>query len=340
MVKDLDLVIKVSRLYYEKDLNFTQIGKLLKLSRFQVSNIIKEAKKIGIVKIIIDERFVNENAKLEESLEKNFDINRAIVVDNRNLPKDKIRNKVGYSASKFLIDILKDNDIISFTTSSTVNAILDSISNKNKIKNVKIVEANGGSNITYSNSAHEISRKFSEIFGAKHYSINAPIIVDSEDAKNNFLKQKNIKRTIELFEEISVLIFGIGSFYPKLNELMIKSGDLDKEEFLELKKLKSVGNILYYYYDIDGNFLKPSFDNRIICFPREKIKEVPYTIAVVYGNNKKYGLLGALRTGLVKFLIMDSQLAKAVLEIKDISSKEFEKLYRKDIKFNNYINNI
>ncbi len=232
--RDISLMIKVSKLYYEDDFTFTEIGDILKLSRFQVANIIKSAKKTGIVKIIIDEELIDENIELAESIEKYFKIDRVIVVDNRKLSDHDIRNKIGLTTANLLIDILKDGDIISLTTSSTVNAVADTITNKNKINNIKIVEANGGSNVAYSNSVHEISRKFAGIFNAPHYAINAPIIVDSSNTRKILLNQKNIRKTYKLFDNINVLLFGIGTFYPKINKLMIESGDLHKEEFIEL----------------------------------------------------------------------------------------------------------
>ena len=121
---------------------------------------------------------------------------------------------------------------------------------------------------------------------------------------------------------------------------MLESGDLHKDEFLELKKLNAAGNIFYYYYDIEGNFLKTNFNDRIICFPKEEIRKIPYNVAIAYGKVKKYGVIGALRTKLIKFLIIDSELAKSILDIKDISNREFLELYDKDIDFNNYINNL
>ncbi len=338
--RDISLMIKVSKLYYEDDFTFTEIGDILKLSRFQVANIIKSAKKTGIVKIIIDEELIDENIELAESIEKYFKIDRVIVVDNRKLSDHDIRNKIGLTTANLLIDILKDGDIISLTTSSTVNAVADTITNKNKINNIKIVEANGGSNVAYSNSVHEISRKFAGIFNAPHYAINAPIIVDSSNTRKILLNQKNIRKTYKLFDNINVLLFGIGTFYPKINKLMIESGDLHKEEFIELKRLYASGNILYYYYDIEGNFLLTNYDNKIICLPREKIKSIPYKIASVYGGYKKYGVLGALRTGLINFLVLDSILAGEIMEIKDTDQREYKKIFDKDLKFQKYFNEI
>jgi len=53
-MKNIDLVVKICKLHYEKDLNYTQIGKKLRLSRFQVSNIIKQARSASIVRYYIE----------------------------------------------------------------------------------------------------------------------------------------------------------------------------------------------------------------------------------------------------------------------------------------------
>jgi len=333
------LIIKVCELYYDKNKTYTQIGKLLKVSRFKVSRLIKEGRRKGIINIVITDNYNNENLILEQQLEKTFGINMATVINNNNLPLIELRKKIGYEASKFINEILNDGDIICLTNGYTVNGIGDFIIKKKKVTDIKIVESNGESIITkFDYSCREISKKFAKIYNTAPYIINAPIIVDSKELRDNLLKQAGIKRTISLFDKVNILIFSVGNFYPKITRSIIDACDFSKQDFLELYNLKAAGNIMSYYFDINGNFLSTSFNDRLICFPKEKISNIPYTLAVVFGFEKRYALLGALRSKVIKFLIVDDILAKEVLNLSNLRKEDYDKTIENDKDFLNYIN--
>jgi DNA-binding transcriptional regulator LsrR (DeoR family) len=108
---------------------------------------------------------------------------------------------------------------------------------------------------------------------------------------------------------------------------------LSREDFMSLRALAPAGDILYHYYDIEGHFLETTFENRLVCLGANEIRKVPYTLTAVCGLEKRYALLGGLRTGITKYLVVDDLLAEEVLRIKDLAAEEYRKKISDDVGF-------
>jgi deoxyribonucleoside regulator len=89
---------------------------------------------------------------------------------------------------------------------------------------------------------------------------------------------------------------------------------LDASTIDQMRALGAVGDISGRYFDVHGNRILGDVDDRIMTLPWEDFQSIKNVIAVVCGLEKKYAILGALRTGLFKRLIIDDQTALAVLE--------------------------
>ena len=80
MNRNDNLLEYVAELYYERGLSQQEIGSIINASRPTVSRLIDEAKKQGVVKIVI-ETSVSKNNKLSGRLRKAFHLRDAIVVN-------------------------------------------------------------------------------------------------------------------------------------------------------------------------------------------------------------------------------------------------------------------
>jgi DNA-binding transcriptional regulator LsrR (DeoR family) len=76
----------------------------------------------------------------------------------------------------------------------------------------------------------------------------------------------------------------------------------------------AVGDIFGRYFDVHGNRILGDVDDRIMTLSWEDFQSIENVMAVVCGLEKRNAILGALRTGLFKGLIIDDQTALAVLK--------------------------
>ena len=72
-MKDIDLLVEVARMYYDQDLTQQEIADKIYVSRSRVSRLIKKAKALGIVEIIIKPSFENHH-NLEKILRDRFSL--------------------------------------------------------------------------------------------------------------------------------------------------------------------------------------------------------------------------------------------------------------------------
>jgi Transcriptional regulator, contains sigma factor-related N-terminal domain len=112
------------------------------------------------------------------------------------------------------------------------------------------------------------------------------------------------------WDDLNYMICGLGC--PSSRYPLPRQGMFPQKVFEEVNMKNLVGDILHSFYDLDGRLYESKGDDLII--PLEKIKSIPYTIAVASGFPKVESIIGALRTGLIDTLITDVQTAQHVID--------------------------
>jgi len=74
-----------------------------------------------------------------------------------------------------------------------------------------------------------------------------------------------------------------------------------------------VGDISGRYFDIEGKRIPGDIEDRIIGLTWEDLEQLENVAAVACGQDKKLAILGALRTGLLDYLIIDDRTAQEVM---------------------------
>ena len=70
---DKSILAKIAKLYYNDGLTQSEISKELDLERSRISRLLKQAKELGIVKISINESYV-EQFELGEKIKKKYNL--------------------------------------------------------------------------------------------------------------------------------------------------------------------------------------------------------------------------------------------------------------------------
>src|SRR4030066_347042 len=199
MSYNVKLMVKVSNLYYKDSLTQEEISKKLKISKYQVNRILKKAVSSGIVQVNIIDPTVSISS-VETDLEKRFGLKRAIVVENSGLSDLELKAKLGVAAASYLLEIIKDGDVIGLSWGTTINEVINHLPSKVNTK-VEVVQITGGSHqLSINLNCHDITRRFAAIFGVEPQILYAPAILDSKDLFNMLLNETSIKQTFEYFD--------------------------------------------------------------------------------------------------------------------------------------------
>ena len=125
------------------------------------------------------------------------------------------------------------------------------------------------------------------------------------------LGDPQIKRTFDWVTKCNIGIIGVGDTTNR--STLLKSKFLTESGLDKLVSRGAVGDLLGNFYDIDGNVVKSSLDQRRISANLDQIRKIANIVALACGKEKSEAILGAIHGGYINTLIIDLPLAKKVL---------------------------
>ena len=307
---DLDLIIKICNLKYIEKKQQKDIAKILKLSPAKVTRILQKAFDLEIIRFNIADSNLGIT-KPESEIEKKFGLKRMLIVksNEENGPETKIL--IGQKISNYLLNILKDDDILGISHSSTVAEVVKALPIKIS-KKIKVVQLLGGSyNLSF--ESLDLTKELSDKFGVFPNIIYAPLFVNNKRIKKAILSDSSIKNTFNTIKNVNISLVGIGSYYPLGDSTIFKSGNLSPIEIDELINADAIGDAYGHFFDSRGHFCKTSVEDRIISIPVEYINRIEYRIGAACGVKKIEAIFAALKGGLVNILATDEKVAELLL---------------------------
>jgi deoxyribonucleoside regulator len=309
-----ELLAEVAELYYFQGMTQQQIADRLSLSRSMISYILQEARRLEVVKVWINQP-ICRNEKLEKEFLEQFDLREIHILVRNNKSDDKILELIGISASRILLEILQDDMVLGFSAGISVSNVVKALRPR-RLPNVRVVQMTGGLGARNQKvDAAEQCSIVAEIFGANHYYINAPLVLDNPLAASVIRQDHSIKDILQLAAKTDVAVVGIGSIEPQAST-QFHAGYLSHQELREMEKLGVVGAICVSCFDINGNpVYVPKVDSRVIGVTWDDLSRINSVICIASGKRKDRAILGLLRSCLANILIIDDMLAMEVLRL-------------------------
>ncbi len=308
------LLAQIAKLYYLDDLSIIEIAKILGMSRQRCSRLLKKAKEEGIVQIEVIDPAQQGVLNIEKVLEKRFSLRKVHVVSVFSKDSDLIRKAVGEAGARFFVKVVAPGNKVGIAYGRTlyefVRYVKPSFSEGNR--SLSVVQLMGGlSRISANVFATEIPKRLAEALEAQVYYLPAPAFTRDQVTRDAMLKDESVQATLK--EKIDIALVGIGSVSP--NAMLIQTGAITPSEYQELLSKKAVGDICGTFFDIEGNIIDFSGnDRRIAVSLKDLRKKCPLVIGIAGGLEKTEAILGALRGGFLHVLVIDSLTAEAILQ--------------------------
>ncbi|MCL5985124.1 MAG: hypothetical protein M1371_00990 [Actinobacteria bacterium] len=306
--KDL---IKISKLYFEEGYNQIQIAKLFKISKSTISRYLVEAHNLGIVKVAVEDLHSEINEYRRELIGK-FGVKDVKLVDPPIYSEDKLLSSLAKSAAKYIDNILDDGNTVGISLGRTLSEIVNYLPKK-RYFNSTVVELIGSSGKIFNlESSGAITTKLAIMFDSKKVSLRAPLIVSSKEVRNIIMGEEDVKFALDWAKGVDIAIVGIGEAYRRSS--VIDGGILTEQNYEELRNFRAAGNICFRFYDIEGNIIRTSFDDRIIGIDLDDFRKIKLKVAIAGGQSKVEAIKGALIGKLIDVLITDINVAKELLK--------------------------
>jgi DNA-binding transcriptional regulator LsrR (DeoR family) len=310
-VDELRLMTKVARLYYERDLNQSEIAAQLELSQATVSRLLARAKKEQIIKTIIS---VPPGAypDLEEALQTTYNLKDAIVVDGAE-SDDPIR-EIGAAAAYYVETTLNQREIIGISSwSSTLLAMIDAMRPVTQETEAQVIQILGGvGNPNAEVHAVRLTSRLATLVNGKSKFLPAPGVVGSADSMRVLLDDPFTREVLNLLESVTLALVGIGAVEP--SDLLASSGNIfSPEELNILREQGAVGDVCLRFFDSSGKPVLTSLNDRVIGMSLEQLRQVKRAVGIAGGPQKIRAIRGALKGGWVNVLITDRFTAEKLL---------------------------
>ncbi len=310
----LQLIAEIAQRYYADGLSQDEIAKLVGLSRPSISRLLLEARELGIVEIRVHPP-IPTVPELEERFTRTFALKEVSVVECRNTSDDEVRRQLGRLAVTALDRMLHDGMTLGLSWGTTVHTVIRELRPK-RLPNLKVVQLLGGVGAPHATiDGPEQVRRAGEIFGAQHYYLNAPMRVDSASVAEALREDRSVREVLELAKQSDIALVGIGSIVPGVST-QYHSGYISYEELRRLDRQGVVGAVCSSFYDLNGEYVEiPWFNSCVIGVDWTDLNRFPNVIAVASGKAKAPAILGAVRSGVIDWLIIDDLAAEAVLAL-------------------------
>lgn len=309
------LLVQVARLYYEEALTQEDIARRVGLSRSNVSRLLTEARRQGIVEVRI--RYPLRTAPvLESELKARFGLREVHVLVGGSKDPDTMLQSLGTLAAEQAQRFLRDDMVLGVGWGRALHATVDEF-RRGPGYRVQVVQIMGGiGSIDPHIDGTELARRLAETLGGQFRYLHAPLLVETASICQALKQERNVRESLELARQADLALSGIGSVRPELSGL-VRAGYLTKEELTDIARAGAVGDLYGWYLDIRGRICPLELHERIIGIDLPSVHHIKCVLAVAGFKEKAPAILAALRSGYLHILVTEAAAAQEVLRLAD-----------------------
>lgn len=304
------LLIRAAELYYQEGLSQNAVAEILRTSRASVSRMLEEAKACGIVEIVIHTP-ITKNPELSAKLRQKFGLRDAVVVACGTLP-ERTLYRCCEAAAQFLSTILENNSTLGIVWGRAIQCLCDALSADLDYHNIHVAQmvgclGDGSSNL----GGLDLSMRIAQKLNGTYSNIYAPVMINNQIVYDYLMADRQIKAAIERAQMADIVLSGIG-LPTDDHSSMFRAGCFTLEERRQLIEQGGQAMVLSRWLDRDGNVLTCP-NHYVVAAPMETMQNAAWSIGICASANHAGAVLATLRGGYLNTLVVDEELALALL---------------------------
>lgn len=300
--------MRIAWMYYVEGLTQNEIADRLGIGRVTVVRNINEAIKQREVKIWIEGE-VAECFGLEAELKQAFGFKEAVVVPEPVMPGN-VAKAIGVAAGMHISEVLADDMTIGVGWGATLYESLQTLAPR-ELDNVQVISLLGGIVQARRFNPAEFAWQFARLVGADCYLFQAPAVVDSPETREALIERCGLRDIFRRAERLDVALLSVGTLAP--SSTAFRFNLISDEERIGLMRMGAVGDLLFNFYDRDGQLVDHPVNQRVMALPINQLRNVPSRIIASGGNEKVECLLGAIKLIDCNVLITNEATARELL---------------------------
>ncbi|MDX6359741.1 MAG: hypothetical protein QOH37_2795 [Nocardioidaceae bacterium] len=311
--RDPATLMAAARLYYLEGQSQADIATRMGTSRSNVSRMLTEAQKQGIVEIRINDP-AGRVGDLEDELRSVFGLREVRVAHAGLVAGLRMEDQVGVQASRLLLENLKDSMTVALSWGHALQAMVYATTSDQELHRISLVQLVGGlSSISNEISGQELVRELAVRLNASYRFLHAPATFETSASRDALLAEPSIADTLAEAGRADMALVGIGTPAHGSSSAILNSLNLTEAERQDFWAAEPVGDIAARYYNAAGQPIHGAADERILGIALEDLVGIPHVVGLAHGRAKASGVLGALRGHLIDSLVCDETLARSLL---------------------------
>jgi len=303
------LKVKIAFLYYSIGLTQDEIARKLNLTRQKVNTVIGNLRNDGIVTVSI-QGLEEAHVDWEKEIEETFGINHVIIAEDYADPSLSLL-KTASVAAQYLDTVISAGDTVGVSWGRTLAATIREMRPSRK-PDCRVVQLLGTQSMDeFPMKSDDIVRALANKLDCPTYMLYAPAIVSRAETRTMLLQENIIRHAFDRMRTCNVGIFGIGELTE--DAPMCKMGFISKDELRQLRNDGFCADIGMNPVRADGSSGGSILDDRLLTAGIDCIRNMEKTIAIASGIEKADAVAAVLRSGCINTLIIDSSLAKKMI---------------------------
>ena len=313
MPRDPATLLAAARLYYLEGQSQADIATRMGTSRSNVSRMLTEAQKQGIVEIRINDP-AGRVGELEDELAARFGLREVRVAHAGLVAGLRMEDQVGTQAARLLLDNLKDSMTVALSWGHALQSMVYATTSDHEFHRISLVQLVGGlSSISNEISGQELVRELAVRLNAEYRFLHAPATLETAGSRDALLAEPSIRGALAEACRADLAFVGVGTPSHGSSSAILNSLNLSGKERKAFWAAEPVGDIAARYYDAAGHPIHGAVDERILGIALEDLISIPHVVGVAHGRAKAPGVLGAIRGHLIDSLVCDETLARSLL---------------------------
>lgn len=311
--EDVSLLVRVSRMYYERGLTQQEIARAVRVSRPTVSRLLDRAKRAGIVEIRIRDP-LGDTRSVADALTERFALRAAILAPAVTAREDR-RAHVGRLVAEHLESLLRDGMTLGMSWGKTLQEMLLALK-PTRLAHLTVVQMMGGlAAVEDSLDTTGLALEVGRVLGARTVRFLAPAVIESATVRRRVLSTPEVRQAMGFLQRLDAAVIGIGAVSPHVP--LVERGYFPAEAMAHYREQGARGETLLQFFDAAGRPMV-ALNRRVVGIALQDLARVPLVVAGVSGPpDKSEAVLAALRGRLIHVLITDIETARRVLERDD-----------------------
>ncbi len=300
----------VAHSYYIENRDQDEIAASIGLSRSQVSRLLDQARKSGMVRFEVRFPTDIDAEALAESLRESLALEAVRIAPRPARPELSAETLASFAAN-ILPELTADRAVIGVGWGRTIYEVALRMAAQEALVGRKIIPLVGsaGQQAPWL-QINGIVDRLAEKYRAERVFIRMQAFLEADRGPSSRVEEENLDHITSLWSEVETAVIGLGMPADRAEYLQT---EIDRSVLKGLQDAKAVGDILGRFFNAKGHEIDPGEKWRLVSMSLERLREMRSVICVCRGNEKVDGMIAAAGAGLFKTLITDAETAQSIL---------------------------